>query len=192
MRRVAVFFRYESIAFARYRVDEAGVVRVVSQRLADFADRGVDTVFGIDEDILAPETVDDFLAGDDATLPLQKKDQQLLGNALKGNALAFLGASLAAQLEAGAIELKFGESVLRLRHTATNLRHKTIALPGAAWVMAFGANWLGLQVSLPNLHLAVLVIFGHPRQDAPRSSKRFSSSELFEHKLQGGMRCVHS
>ena len=52
-----------------------GLLRVVSQGLADFADGGVDAVFGIDEDILAPETVDDFLAGDDATLPLQKKDQ---------------------------------------------------------------------------------------------------------------------
>jgi hypothetical protein len=51
--------------------------------------------------------------------------------------------------------------------------------------MAFGVNWLGLQVSSPNLHLAVLVIFGHPRQDAARSSKRFSSSELFEQELQG-------
>jgi len=87
-------------------------------------------VFGVDEDILAPETVDDFLAGDDATLALQKKDQQLHGDALEGNALAFVGTSLTAQLEAGAIELKFGESVLRLRHTAPNLRHKTIALPG--------------------------------------------------------------
>jgi hypothetical protein len=87
-------------------------------------------VFGVDEDILAPETVDDFLTGDDATLPLQKKDQQLHGDPLEGNALAFLGASLAAQLEAGAIELEFSESVLPLRHTAPKLRHKTIALPG--------------------------------------------------------------
>ena len=185
MRRVAVFFRYESIAFARYRVDEAGVVRVVFQGLADFADGSVDAVFGIDEDILAPETVDDFLAGDDATLALQKKDQQLHGDALEGNALAFLGTSLAAQLEVGAIELKFGEFVLRLRHTAPKLRHKTIALSGAAWVRAFGVNWLGLQVSSPNLYLAVLVIFGHLRQDAARSSKKFSSSELFEQELQG-------
>jgi len=103
---------------------------VVSQRLADFADRRVDTVFGVDEDILAPETVDDFLAGDDATFPLQKKDQQLHGDPLEGNALAFLGASLATQLEVGAIELKFSEFVLRLRHIAPRLRHKTIALLG--------------------------------------------------------------
>jgi hypothetical protein len=75
-------------------------------------------VFGVDEDILAPETVDDFPAGDDATLPLQKKDQQLHGDALEGNALAFLGAPLAAQLEAGGVELEFSESVLRLSHSA--------------------------------------------------------------------------
>ena len=118
-------------------------------------------------------------------LALQKKDQQLHGDALEGNALAFLGAFLAAQLEGGAIELKFCEFVLRLRHTAPKLRHQTIALPGAAWVRAFGVNWLGLQVSSPNLYLAVLVIFWHPRQDAARSSKKFSSSELFEQKLQG-------
>ena len=101
-------------------MDEAWLVRVVFQGLADFADGGVDAVFGVDEDIFAPQTADDFLAGDDATLVLQKKDQQLHGDALEGNALAFLGAASAAQLEAGAIELKFSESVLRLRHTAPN------------------------------------------------------------------------
>jgi hypothetical protein len=58
-------------------------------------------------------------------------------------------------------------------------------LPGTARVRAFGVNWLGLQVSSSNLYLAVLVILGHPRQDAARSSKKFSSSELFEQKLQG-------
>jgi hypothetical protein len=180
-----VFSRYESIAFARYRVDKAGVVRVILQRLADFADGGVDAVFGVDEDILAPETVDDFLAGDAATLPLQKTDQQLHGDALEGNALAFLGASLATQLEAGAIELKLSEFVLRLRHTAAKLRPQTIALLGATWVRAFGVNRLGLQVSSPNLYLAVLVLFGHPRQDAAPGEKKFSSSELFKQKLQG-------
>jgi hypothetical protein len=29
------------------------------------------------------------------------------------------------------------------------------------------------------------VLSGHPRQDAARGSKKFSSSELFEQKLQG-------
>jgi hypothetical protein len=47
-------------------------------------------------------------------------------------------------------------------------------LLGAAWVRAFGVNWLGLQISSLNLHLAVLVIFWHPRQDATASSKKFS------------------
>jgi hypothetical protein len=36
---------------------------------------------------------------------------------------------------------------------------------------AFGVNGLGPQVSSPHLHLAVLVIFAHPRQDTARSSK---------------------
>jgi hypothetical protein len=132
---------------------------------------GVDAMCGIDEDTVAPETVDDFLAGDNGTLALQKKDQQFHEHALEGNALAFLGASLAAQLEVGAIQLKFGEFVLRLRHTTPELRHKPIALPGAAWVRAFGVNRLGLQVSSPNLYPAVRVIFGHARQDAARSRR---------------------
>jgi hypothetical protein len=84
----------------------------------------------VDEDILAPETVDDLLAGDDATLPLQKKDQQLHGDALEGNALAFLGASVAAQFEAGAIELEFSELVLRLRHTAPTLKAQNYSIAG--------------------------------------------------------------
>ena len=106
MRRVAVLFRYESIAFARYRVDEAGVVRVVFQGVADLSDGGVDAVFGIDEDILAPETFDDFLAGDDATLALQKKDQQLHGDALE-----FHDPIIAAELETRGVEFEFVELV---------------------------------------------------------------------------------
>jgi hypothetical protein len=111
---VHVSFRLEAVAFSSLSLDEARLLGIVFQSLPDLADRGVDAVFGVDEDILTPETVDDFLAGDDTTLPLQKKDQQFHGDAFEGNALAFLGVSQAAQLEAGAIELKFSESVLRL------------------------------------------------------------------------------
>jgi hypothetical protein len=69
---------------------------------------------------------------------------------------------------------------LRLRHTAAKLRPQTIALLGATWVRAFGVNRLGLQVSSPNLYLAVLVIFGHPRQDAAREFEE----ALFERTLR--------
>jgi hypothetical protein len=44
------------------------------------------------------------------------------------NALAFLGPSLAAQLEAVAIELKFSEFVLRLSHTTPKLRLKNYSI----------------------------------------------------------------
>jgi hypothetical protein len=81
---------------------EAGLIGIIFQSLADLSDGGVDAVLGVDENILAPEAVDDFLAGDDGTLPLQEKDQQFHGNTLEVNALVFLGASLPAQLEAGA------------------------------------------------------------------------------------------
>ena len=131
---MAVRFSDEAVAFAGYSLDESWVVGVVFQGMADFSDGGVDAVFGVNEDILAPETVDDFLSGDDAALPLQKKDEQLRGDAFEGNAFAFLGASPAAQLEAGAIELEFSEAVLQLRHYAPKLRHKTIALQAVARV----------------------------------------------------------
>jgi hypothetical protein len=86
---------------------------VVFQGLADFSDGGVNAVFGIDEDILAPETVDDFLAGDYATLALQKKHQQLHGDALQ-----FQGVAVAAQFEAVAVEFEFVEMVARAGHGA--------------------------------------------------------------------------
>src|SRR5580700_11623685 len=53
-------------------------------------------------------------------------------------------------------------------------------IAGGGAAKGFDVNWLGLQVSSLNLHLAVLVIFGHLRQDAARSSKKSSSCELFE------------
>ena len=62
---------------------------------------------------LPPETVDDFLAGDDTTLPHQKKDQQLHGDAFQ-----FQGAAIAAQFERVAIEFEFVEMVARAGHGA--------------------------------------------------------------------------
>jgi hypothetical protein len=47
-----------------------------------------------------------------------------MGMRSRENALAFLGASLAAQPEAVAIELKFSEFVLRLSHTTPKLSPK--------------------------------------------------------------------
>jgi hypothetical protein len=47
-----------------------------------------------------------------------------MGMRSRENALAFLGASLAEQPEAVAIELKFSEFVLRLSHTTPKLSSK--------------------------------------------------------------------
>src|SRR5580692_3450379 len=51
--------------------------------------------------------------GDDTTLPLQKKDQQLHGDAFQ-----FQGAAIAAQFERVAIEFEFVEMVARAGHGA--------------------------------------------------------------------------
>ena len=176
LRRTAIFLGDEAIAFAGHGLDEAGMVGIVFQSLANFADGGIDAVLGVDEDFFAPEAVDDFLAGNDVAVFFREQEEQFHGDAFE-----FQDAAVAPQLEAGAVELKFSEFVLRLRHAAPKLRHKTIALPEPAWVRAFGVNWLRLQVSSPNLYLAVLVISGHPRQDAIRrfGSERFSSDELY-------------
>lgn len=106
-----VFSRYESIAFARYRVDKAGMVRIIAQGLADFADGGVDAVVGVDEDVFAPEAVDDCLARDHGTLAFGEQEKKF-----ERNAFEFQSVAVTPQFEAFAVKLEFTEMVGTVAH----------------------------------------------------------------------------
>jgi hypothetical protein len=55
----------EAVAAAHDGLDETRLFRVVAKGLADFADGGIDTVLGVDEDFVAPEALGDLRASDD-------------------------------------------------------------------------------------------------------------------------------
>src|SRR5450631_3372497 len=78
-RRVTVLFGYEAVSLAGDGLDEAGLGGIVAQGLADFPNRGVDAVLGIDEDVLAPEALDDFLARDDGAVFFPSRRSSSMG-----------------------------------------------------------------------------------------------------------------
>jgi hypothetical protein len=55
----------------------ARLLGIVLQYLADFADGAVDAVVSIEKDVLAPDPLGNFLAGNELTLPLDQNEQDL-------------------------------------------------------------------------------------------------------------------
>ena len=76
------------------------------QRLANLADRGVHGRLHIDEDVLPPQALDDLVAGDELTAPLDQEDQQIHRQALEAHRLP-----VAPQLVGGDIELEAAEAI---------------------------------------------------------------------------------
>jgi hypothetical protein len=99
-------FRYKSVSLPRHSLYEARPLYIFTQRGSDLAYRRVDSVFGINEDILAPQSLDDFLTVDDLPVSFEQQDKQLHGNALE-----LQRAVIAAQFEARGIQLKFAKLV---------------------------------------------------------------------------------
>lgn len=104
-------FGDEAVSLAGDGLDEARVVGIVAQGLADLADGSVDAVFGVDENIFAPEAVDDFLAGDDGTLLFGEQQKEF-----ERDAFELQSAAVAPQLEAVTVELEFTEMVGAVGH----------------------------------------------------------------------------
>ena len=68
-------------------------------------------MFGVDENIFAPEAVDDFLAGDDGTLLFGEQQKEF-----ERAAFELQRAAVAPQLEAVTVELEFTEMVGAVGH----------------------------------------------------------------------------
>lgn len=94
----------EAVALAGDGLEEARVVGVFAEGVADFADGGVDAVLGVDEDFGVPEGAGDLVARDEAAAGGGEKDEELHGLAFETQ-----GRAAAAQLEARAIQLKLAE-----------------------------------------------------------------------------------
>lgn len=97
-------FGNETVAFPWNGLYEVGQIGVFLQRGADLANRRVDAVFGVNENVFAPQAIDDFLPGDDVAVFFCQQDEQL-----HGNPLDLQGSTIASQLIASAIQLEFAE-----------------------------------------------------------------------------------
>ena len=74
--------------------------------MANFADSGVDAVFGVDEDFCTPETFGNFRPGDELAIAGGQQDQQLhrLAFELEGSTGAREFKAVAIQLEVAEFE----------------------------------------------------------------------------------------
>jgi hypothetical protein len=98
--------RDETIAHARYGLDELRILRIVAEEMAELADGGVDAMFGIDEDFAGPEALRDFSAGDKLTLARGEQDQELHWLALETYRVAVVE-----QFEGSAVEAKIAKTI---------------------------------------------------------------------------------
>src|ERR1700677_3961445 len=101
--------RDETVSLPRDRLYEARLFGIILQDLPDLANRSVYAVVGVEEDILAPDPLDDVLPADDLSVTLNQ-DRQNLGR----NAFEFDHATVATQGMGGEIQLenlaKFNEA----------------------------------------------------------------------------------
>jgi hypothetical protein len=87
--------------------------RIVQQNLADFSDRCVDALLSIQEDLFAPEPLDDLLSGNQLAVMFDQENQQLHRDLLKPQWL-----TIAFQFIAPQVQLELAELVARNRRHA--------------------------------------------------------------------------
>src|ERR1700674_1645311 len=75
--------RDKPVTFPEHGLHEARPFGIVMKHLTDFANGCVDPLLGIQEDVFAPEPLNDFFAADEAILVFYKKDQEFHGNFLE-------------------------------------------------------------------------------------------------------------
>jgi hypothetical protein len=81
------------------------LVWIVAKRLPDFADGGVDTVLGIEENVLPPDSFDDLIAGHKLTVRLDQESENLHRDFFEFDDMIPLS-----QLVPAAVKLKFLKS----------------------------------------------------------------------------------
>ena len=67
----------EAVSPADHRLQIFRLRRIIFQGHAYFADRGIDSLFDIDENILAPQGIGDLLASHQLALVFDQEHQQL-------------------------------------------------------------------------------------------------------------------
>jgi hypothetical protein len=73
----------KAVALSNHCLQVAGLLGVVSQSQPNLANSGVDPLLGIQEDVSAPNSLDDLFSADEPIFVLHKKDQQFHGYLLE-------------------------------------------------------------------------------------------------------------
>ena len=94
----------ETVAFPGHGLEEAWVVGVFTENVANFANGSVDAMFGVDEDLGRPEELGNLGAGDEAAAGRGQEDEKLHRLAFEAQRRV-----AAAQLEALAVQIKLAE-----------------------------------------------------------------------------------
>jgi hypothetical protein len=98
-------FAHEAIAFADDRLQKLRLYRIIVKRHANFADRGIDALLDVDENIFAPQNVGNLFACDQLALVVDEQHEQLQRKAFHPE-----GVAVAGELKTAEIQLEFGES----------------------------------------------------------------------------------
>jgi hypothetical protein len=101
----------KAVALAGNGLQESWVVGIVPQRLADFANSYIDSGIRIDENIFAPQFVDNLDPADQVSVARYQEEQKLHWNSLHTNRV-----SLSPQFKRRRIQLKLVELNRRGRH----------------------------------------------------------------------------
>ena len=114
----------KAVSLSDYGFYEARLLGVVAEGGAHFADSDVDAVLDIEENVLAPETLGNLVAGDQLTVPLEQEDEQLHGE-------FFHAQDIVASLEpvAGLIECVIAELELLGRKSPGALARVAAIMP---------------------------------------------------------------
>jgi hypothetical protein len=118
---------HEAIALCRHCDYESRRIGVVSQRAPYLAHRGVDGVIDIKEEVLAPNSFENFLTRHEMSAPVDQQQQQIEGNAFKLHRTA-----PAPELVGTPVKLVFRKTTYIRRHLNPRNRAILVALQTTA------------------------------------------------------------
>ena len=104
----------ETVAHARDCLHKAGLLGIVAKHLADFANGGVDAMFGVDKYLTVPEPSGNFIAPDEVAVSRHQQNQKLHRLPLQADRTAIAG-----EFKARAIQPEFAELVSDNRQRGT-------------------------------------------------------------------------
>jgi len=112
---------YKSVPSARDRLNKARLLRIISEHLPNFPDRGVDAVVGVEKYIFPPDSFDDLLPRNQLSSLLDQQQQQLHWNPLQLKQTA-----RSPELIAVRVELKIVSESDWFRNTGWLERHESL------------------------------------------------------------------